>query len=321
MRYSPLSGRAAAEPARALRQGLTGADRPPSAGSRPGRPSARPGWPPLVAVAHGSADPRAAVAITDLMAVVRARARRAGLPRLPVRAAYLGHALPSVPDVLEALCAEPPGPAHARRAVVVLPLLLTAAYHSDTDLPAVLREAASRHPRLRIYYGDPLGPHPNLLGALERRLAEAGTSAAAGAPVGDTAVVLAAAGSSRPAANTTVAEVAAAWQSLRGWRAVVPAFASAASPRPAEAVTRLRRAGAPRVVVASYLLAPGYFADRVREASLAAGADAASAALGAAPEVADVILERYLQATVGLRAATVSAGALSPSVRAAAAPA
>lgn len=321
MRYSPLSGRAAAVPARALRRAVTDGGRPRPARSLPGRPPARQGWPPLVAVAHGSADPRAAVAITDLMAVVRARARRAGLPGLPVRAAYLGHALPSVPDVLEALCEERPlGPGRARRAVVVLPLLLTAAYHSDTDLPAVLHEAASRHPRLRIGYGDPLGPHPNLLGALERRLAEAGTSASAGAPAGDTAVVLAAAGSSRALANAAVAEAAAAWRSLRGWRAVVPAFASAASPAPAEAVTRLLDAGAPRVVVASYLLAPGSFADRVREASLAAGADAVSAALGAAPEVADVILERYLQAAASLRTAAVTPGALRPSVRQAAAP-
>ena len=251
------------------------------------------------------------------MAVVRDRARRAGLPGLSVRAAYLGHALPSVPDVLEALSDErPPGSAYGRRAVVVLPLLLTAAYHSDTDLPAVLCEAASRLPRLRIGYGDPLSPHPLLLRALERRLAQADT----GASVSDSAVVLAAAGSSRPAANAAVAQVAAAWQSARGWRCVVPAFASAASPAPAEAVTRLRRAGAPRVVVASYLLAPGYFADRVRGTSLAAGADAVSAALGASPEVADVILERYLQATASLRTAAVTAAAQSPSVRPAASP-
>jgi sirohydrochlorin ferrochelatase len=316
LRQTP-SGRAAAEPTQAPRLALTGAGGSLRARSRSARPAARhgwpparQGWPPLVAVAHGSTDPRAAAAITDLMAEVSARAQRAGLPGLPVRAAYLGHALPSVPDVLEALYGErPPGPGRARRAVVVLPLLLTAAYHSDTDLPAVLRGAASRLPRLGIGYGDPLGPHPNLLAVLERRLSEAGTIAAAGAPVGDTAVVLAAAGSSRPAANAALAEIATAWQSLRGWRAVVPAFASAASPTPAEAVTRLRRAGATRVVVASYLLAPGYFADRVREASLAAGADAVSAALGAAPEVADVILERYLQAAAGLRtAAVISAG-------------
>jgi hypothetical protein len=38
------------------------------------------------------------------------------------------------------------------------------------------------------------------------------------------------------------------------------------------------------------------FADQVRDASLAAGATAVSAALGAAPEVADVVVERYLEA-------------------------
>jgi sirohydrochlorin ferrochelatase len=282
-----------------------------------------------VAVAHGSADPRAAAAIAGLMTVVRARAARVGLEGLRVRAAYLGHALPSVPEVLEALSAGPGSPrgggrqrrpAPGERPVVVLPLLLTGAFHSDTDLPAVLAEAASRLPRLRISYGDPLGPHPLLLRALERRLAGAGVLAGPGvlagrtAGAGATAVVLAAAGSSRPSANAAVARVAAAWQSARGWRTVTPAFASAAAPAPAEAVTRLLREGAPRVVVASYLLAPGFFADRVRETSLAAGAAAVSGTLGPAPEVADVILERYLQAAVTPPAALTAAGALSPSV-------
>jgi sirohydrochlorin ferrochelatase len=48
-------------------------------------------------------------------------------------------------------------------------------------------------------------------------------------------------------------------------------------------------------VVASYLLAPGQFADRIRRGCLAAGAAAVSPALGAAPEVADVILDRYAE--------------------------
>ena len=78
-----------------------------------------------------------------------------------------------------------------------------------------------------------------------------------------------------------------------------PAYASAAAPAPAEAVADLLRGGARRVVVASYLLAPGLFADRVREAALAAGAAAVSAPLGAAPEVADVLLDRYQQAAAG----------------------
>jgi len=241
-------------------------------------------WPPLVVAAHGSTDPRAAATVTDLARLVRARAGRAGRRGLTVRAAYLGHALPSVPDALRALYGD--GCSRA----VVLPLLLTEAYHSDTDLPAVLRAARRGLPGLRLAYGRPLGPHPGLLRALERRLA--------------------AAGSSRPAANAAVARMAAAWRSGRGWRAVVPAYASAASPSPAQAVGDLLRAGAPRVAVATYLLAPGVFADQVREQTLAAGAHAVSAALGAAPEVADIVIERYVQAAAQL--ARPSAFAIAP---------
>ncbi len=317
MRYSRLTGGGRLGPAQSW---------PAQSWPSPDQsPRAQP--PPLVAVAHGSTDPRAAAAMTDLIGVVRARASRAGLRGLRVRVAYLGHALPSVPDVLEALSGappeayitdaarpgpprwdgRPPGTAPGGHPVVVLPLLLTGAYHSDTDLPAVLREAARRLPRLRISYGAPLGPHPLLRRALERRLAEAGMPDPGPAIASDTAVVLAAAGSSRPAANAAVARAAAAWQSRRGWREVVPAYASAASPSPGEAVARLRRAGARRVVVATYLLAPGYFADQVRHSSLAAAAQAVSAPLGAAPEVADVILERYLQAAALPRTALTRA--------------
>jgi len=264
---------------------------------RPGPATARAAT--LVAVAHGSTNPLAAAAVTDLMALTATRAALAGLPGLPVRAAYLGHALPSLPDVLATLGDRAgagqaaPG---ARPEAVVLPLLLTGAYHSDTDLPAVLREARGLLPWLSIRYGEPLGPHPGLLRAMDRRLAEAMAAARVTGRPADTAVVLAAAGSSRPAANAAVARAAADWQRARGWRAVVPAYASAGSPGPGEAVAGLLRGGAPHVVVATYLLAPGVFADHIRGQALAAGARAVSAPLGAAPEVADVILERYREA-------------------------
>ena len=175
----------------------------------------------------------------------------------------------------------------------MLPLLLTAAYHSGTDIPGLLDEALAAQPGLRIRYGAPLGPHPGLLRALDRRLAEAGQDLA---QAGQTAVVLASAGSSHPAANAVIGQLATDWQAARGWQAVRPAFASAASPTPEQAVAGLIRDGARRVVVASYLLAPGRFADRVRDRSLAAGAAAVSAPLGAAPDVADVLLDRYREA-------------------------
>jgi sirohydrochlorin ferrochelatase len=234
----------------------------------------------LVAVGHGSTDPRAAAAIGELMPLVAARAAERGLSVPDPRVAYLGHAAPSLPQVMSAF-----GPGEQ---VTVLPLLLTAAYHSKTDIPRVLARSL---PRARVTYGEPLGPHPLLLRALERRLPDAALENPA-----DVAVVLAAAGSSDPAANAVIARLAAQWQARTGWLAVRPAYASAAGPDPATAVAGLLRAGARRVVVASYLLAPGVFADRIRDASLAAGAEAASPALGACAEVADVILDRYLEA-------------------------
>ena len=162
---------------------------------------------------------------------------------------------------------------------VVVPLLLTAAFHSATDLPTQLAAADPT-----AVQADVLGPHPLLLAGLERRLAEVGVTA--GDP--DTAVVLAAAGSTDPAAQQTVRELAAAWAS-GGWWGVEAAFASAAAPTVEAAVATLRSRGAPQVAVASYLLAPGQFADRLG----AAGADVTSAPLGDAPEVAELVLARY----------------------------
>jgi sirohydrochlorin ferrochelatase len=248
----------------------------------------------FVAVAHGSADPRAAAAIGELMALVPRRAADRGLSVPDPHVAYLGHAAPSVPQVMRTF-----GPGTP---VTVLPLLLTAAYHSKTDIPRVLARCGAR-----VTYGAPLGPHPLLLRALERRLPETAFEDPA-----RTGVVLAAAGSSDPEANATIARLAAQWQAAAGWFAVRPAYASPAAAygqgstvplAPAQAVTELLGAGARRVVVASYLLAPGLFADRIRDEALAAGAAAVSPALGATPEVADVILDRYQEAALRARAA------------------
>ena len=204
-----------------------------------------------------------------------------------LRVAYLGHAAPSVPQVMRAF-----GPGAP---VTVLPLLLTAAYHSKTDIPRMLARSSAG---ARVTYGEPLGPHPLLISALEGRLPQAALENPA-----EVAVVLAAAGSSDPEANAAVAQLAAQWQASGGWQAVRPAYASAAGPDPATAVAGLLRAGARRVVVASYLLAPGVFADRIRDASLAAGAAAVSPALGASAQVADVLLDRYQEAAIRERTA------------------
>jgi sirohydrochlorin ferrochelatase len=220
--------------------------------------------PTLLAVAHGSRNPAARASVEALVAEIR-RQR----PGLTAAGCYLDHSEPLVTDLVRVLD-EP---------AVAVPLLLTAAFHTGVDLPRQLAGAS-----VPVEQADALGPHPLLRRALERRLAEAGVRA--GDP--DTGVVLAAAGSSDARAVETVAVLAREW-ATSGWWDVVPAYASAAAPTPTAAVADLRRRGARRVAVASYLLSPGLFADTLH----ASGADVVSAPLGDAPEVAAVVLARY----------------------------
>jgi sirohydrochlorin ferrochelatase len=238
-----------------------------------------------VAVAHGSKDPRSAVTIAGLLDLARSRAAARVRGALDVRGAFLDHCPPSLADVLD-------GVADA----VLVPLLLTAAYHSKSDIPAqvaALCDAGPDDGGPHLRRAATLGPHPLLIAGLERRLSEA--LAATSSPAG-TSVVLAAAGSSDPQANTAIADLAAQWQAASDWQRVVPAFASAAAPSVTEAVRGLHEEGHDTVVVATYLLAPGYFASKIAAQALEAGATAVSEPLGAIPEVADVMLARYCEA-------------------------
>ncbi|MEU3018623.1 MULTISPECIES: sirohydrochlorin chelatase [unclassified Nocardiopsis] len=241
---------------------------------------------PLLAVAHGSRDPRSARAVTALFDRVRALR-----PGRDVRVAFLDHAAPGVEEALEGLASGGAG------AAVVLPALLTAAFHSKVDLPSVLDRARARGPWLRLGYADTLGPHPLLLDAVERRLAEAGARADP-----DTALVLASAGSSDAGANAVIASMTRELAERGPWGEVVAAYASAAEPTPGDAVRDLLARGHRRVAVSGYLLAPGFFSDRVRAQSVAAGASVVVDALGDAPELAHVVWERYDAAVAAWRA-------------------
>ncbi|MFD3760634.1 sirohydrochlorin chelatase [Streptomyces sp. NPDC058622] len=234
--------------------------------------------PVLLVIAHGSRDPRHAATVHALTR--RARALR---PGLRVETAFLDFNAPRVEQVLSALHGS------GVREVVALPLLLTRAFHAKADVPAVLSEATARLPGLTVRVAEVLGPSPLLVSALERRLAEAGLTPADRAT---TAVVLASAGSSDPEAIAVIAETAREWRHT-GWCAVRPAFASAALPRTEDAVRELRAEGHRRVVVAPYVIAPGRLPDRIAAGAEAAGADIVADVLGAAPELALLLLHRY----------------------------
>ena len=245
--------------------------RVPRSGSRPA----------LVTVAHGSRDPRSAVTVSAL--IDRVRLLR---PDLDVRLAFLDLCAPRLDAVLTAVS----------RAVVV-PLLLGDAYHATVDLPGEVARATAARPGLDVVVADVLGPDPRLELAALRRLAEVGV--AADDP--DVGVVLAAAGSSHAPANDTVAAVAAGWTRRTRWQ-VVPAFACAARPTVPAAVATLQAAGARRIAVASWFLAPGLLPGKVIRLALSAHPQARLAApFGAHHAVAALIVDRYDTAAAHVR--------------------
>jgi sirohydrochlorin ferrochelatase len=238
--------------------------------------------PALVAVAHGSRDPRSAATVAQLMDAVRALR-----PGLDVRLSFLGLSAPRLPDVLASVAAD--GHRHA----VVVPLLLGHAFHARVDVPEEVARAARRHPGLEIATATVLGGDHRLETAALHRLA------AAAGPLHDPelGVVLAAIGSSHAPANAAVERVVAAWGARLGWAGATAAFATAAEPTVPGAIAQLRSRGARRIAVAQWILAPGLLPDKIARTARETDPDVAVAApLAAHPAVAELVADRYAAA-------------------------
>jgi sirohydrochlorin cobaltochelatase len=237
----------------------------------------------LLGVAHGSKDPASQQVVTGLLARVAALR-----PGLQVSAAYVDNASPSIRNALADLAA------HGAEDVVVLPLLLTAASHSKTDIAGSVQAGRAAHPGLRLHYGRPLGPHPVLVGELAARLAEAGARP-------EDPIVLVAGGALDPDANATVAATARLLFEGRPWPSVDMAFASTARPSVSEALERLRAQGFSRASVARYFLGPGFLPALVeRKARSVDGMQVVvSAPLGVSDALAGLVTERFDEAVHG----------------------
>lgn len=231
--------------------------------------------PILIGCSHGTADQQGRATIEGILADVRVLR-----PHLDVREAFVDVQTPEVAQVVARALAERSAPSEGHEAagavtdVVVVPLLLSPGFHTHVDI-------ASAVDLERAEASATLGPDPRLADILVDRLR------AVDAHVADT-VVLAAAGSSDPRALAAVEQM----RTLVGQRwpgQVVIGYGAVAHPTVPEVVAQARAAGAGRVIVASYLLAPGFFHDRLGEA----GADIVTAPLGPDPRLARIVLERY----------------------------
>ncbi|GAA1794639.1 sirohydrochlorin chelatase [Agromyces lapidis] len=232
--------------------------------------------PALVGISHGTSSPEGRLAVRGLHEAVTTALATRHPDATPN--ARLGHVDVEQPDVPASLGSLPPG-----EPGVVVPLLLSAGYHVHVDLTEAVEATGDR----QVVLAGALGPDDRLATVLARRLAEAGTRA-------DDTVVLSVAGSSDARAVRDCHDMRDRLAAATG-REIRIGFLSAAEPLLPDAIAQAR-ADAPgsRVVVASYLLAPGYFQDLAE----AAGADLVTEPLlvpdAAAPaELVEIVLDRY----------------------------
>ncbi|MGY4102819.1 sirohydrochlorin chelatase [Nocardia sp. R16R-3T] len=253
--------------------------------------------PALIAVAHGSRDPRSAATISAAVADIAA-----ARPDIDVRLAFLDLNAPSVEQVVNAVAAQ----GHTQ--AVVAPLLLGSAYHARVDLPGLLAAARSAHPQLLLTQADVLGPDPRLITVLRNRtLAALGAMSDARPQHGEppdgeatVGVVVAAVGAASAAANARTGGVAKQLATLTGW--LTETCFATTEPSVNQAISRLHAKGAQRVLVAPWFLASGLLTDRL----VAAAPDVVHAqVIGPDTALTDIVWDRYdtaLSSAVGLSA-------------------
>ncbi|MGC4960470.1 sirohydrochlorin chelatase [Gordonia sp. DT101] len=211
-----------------------------------------------VLVAHGTRNPHGVNVIAEIAEAVSDRIGT-------TRTAFVDVLGPTPAEVI----------ADVDRPAVLVPAFLASGYHVRKDIPRHVVAAG----RADTVVTRALGPDPGIAAVARLRLIEAGWEP------GDT-VILAAAGSSDESACGQVHLAARQLESLIGGRVEV-GFITTASPSVPEALERASRRGR-RVVIASYLLAPGLFHNRLHTY----GADAVADPLGADRRIVDLIVTR-----------------------------
>ena len=196
-------------------------------------------------MAHGS---RSAAGRDELLALGEAVAvAHAGAQ---VRVGFLEMSDPPASTVLDDLLDD------GARDVTVVPLMLFAAGHAKSDVPALVLDARVHHPGARIAYGRPLGVDHALLAIARRRLEAAG---ALGLPL-----AVLARGTSDPDANAEAWRAGRLLADMCETQLVVTGFSGLTWPSVTGALEQLGRLGARRLAVFSWFLATGVLLHRMR---------------------------------------------------------
>ena len=254
----------------------------------------------VVVIGHGTANPVGAAETKNIVAQVDAI-----LPNIPVELGYLEVIEPTIEMAVERLAAR------GCKKIVALPILLFAAGHAKQDVPQALQEAVARQ-GLSVTQADPLGLHEQVISLARRRFYEA-IEDLAPIEAGSEALLVIGRGSSDPTASHQL------WGFVRStYSSMVRvakhrfaiSFVAAAKPTTSEAIDQLMldingRPPVRRVVLHPHLLFHGHVENQVEKHLEKMRSQFPSvewvkvARLGAAPEVAEALVDRGLRCLFG----------------------
>jgi sirohydrochlorin cobaltochelatase len=240
----------------------------------------------LLLVAHGS-QCAAGVAESRALSAEVARAE----PDLAVALGFLELADPPAGAVLDRLVDR------GCTRISVQPLILLAAGHGKSDVPAIVLDGRDRHPDVDLRFGAPLGVVPELLAVAHSNLEEAG---AAGLPL-----LVIARGTSDPDANAEACRAARLLAEWSGAPAVDVAFTGVTWPSVPDALERATRQGHDRLGLFFWFLATGKLVERARDQITGfrarTGVDVVDAGyFGPDPALVPVITQRRHEALDGV---------------------
>ncbi len=228
----------------------------------------------LIAASHGTDNAQGAAAISQLVSAVQK-----SLAATQVFEAFVDVQEPDVAAVLATATSDEPA--------IVVPLLLATGYHVRQDI-ADAAFAAGAHTQI----SPALGPDPRLVEVLVERLNEIGHEP------GDI-VVLTVAGSSDPRAQAESQLVQLMLEDSLG-KKVELAFLSSAEPKLKDLVPKLKfQNPRQRVVVATYLLADGYFSGVTKKCGAHLVTEPLLVFQGPTPQqLVDVVIDRFTAASL-----------------------
>jgi sirohydrochlorin cobaltochelatase len=214
----------------------------------------------------------------------------AARPDLAVEVGYLEMSDPPAGVAFDRLVAR------GVKRITILPMMLLAAGHSKSDVPAVVVEARLKYPNMPIVYGRPFGVDHALCAIAHDNIAQVGGT-------GNPLLVIAR-GTSDPDANGEACRASRLMAEFEKAPFVITGFSGVTGPRVPEALDMCAKLGATKLTVFSWFICNGKLVQRILADERAFAAERNieiidAGYFGPDPRLVPVILERYREANEG----------------------